>query len=164
MKLNEKNFKLNEIDKKILKKPIKCLKETHYLYNKLKSVKIFKKFIDSNFKQIVFDLISKLKYKKVKEYNVIFLQGDRPEKFYILLSGSISVLVLNQKNYGKGICPDKKLEKNFIDNPKFFSIKKKGFFLHQIVAKINAGGCFGELGILKRNFKWFFKISFYYNN
>ena len=150
MKLVNTRIKINELDKKILKKPTKTLKETHYLYKKLKGVKIFKKFIDSNFKQIAFDLISKLKYKKVKDYRVIFLQGDRPEKFYILLSGSVSVLILNQKNYGKGICQDKKMKKKFINNSRFFSLTKKGFFLHQIVKKIGPGGYFGELGKIKR--------------
>ena len=94
---------LIEIIKYILRKPEKTEKEILIIKTYFSKIeKISSLFLSLNSENIFIKLLSQLKFEEYKENSIIFKEGDKGEKLYIVLKGVLDVLV--QKEVKEGIC------------------------------------------------------------
>ena len=100
------------------------------LYKKLNYIKFFEKLLKNDFKTQVFELISKLKFRKYEKNDIIFLQYTKPIKFYTIVEGQVLVLIKNKSNYSQNklkfkMKKNSKSNLDFVKNDFFSKLKKK---------------------------------------
>jgi len=83
--------------------------------------------------------------KQYKKHEVLFYEGEESNHFYLILEGSVNIIIKNKQSQKH------KDEEFFLkqqNNQNLFE-RSTGLFKHKIVAELKSGTAFGELGIIK---------------
>lgn len=82
---------------RILKKKNKSPKDLVMLDVKFEKIKFFSEFRDKIDEESFYRLLKSLQYEKIRAHQSLFRYGDRGHKFYIILTGSVSVMLNKDK-------------------------------------------------------------------
>ena len=96
-----------------------------------------------------------MKYKHVKKGEYVFKQGEPSQKFYGIISGSISMrseinLESEQENNKNKIKSRLSIEKFFNTSVNYREYEKENI-IEEELCKMKNGNCFGEIGLLCNN-------------
>lgn len=94
----EEKEKLNEYEAleritHILKKRIKTTQDIENLDAHFKDVKFFSDSKSKIDEESFGKLLKCLQYERIKGHEILFRRGDKGDKFYIILKGSVSVMI-----------------------------------------------------------------------
>ena len=77
-------------------------RKKHYLYNYMYNLNYFREYLSNifiDYKTLLSSLIDKINYEHCYKNNVLFRVDDIGENFYVILKGSIKILVIKQTKY-----------------------------------------------------------------
>jgi CRP-like cAMP-binding protein len=132
----------------IVRKVRKTKTQMLRLYEKFKNFDFFRNYLRNDQKELLFDLLSKIKLEEHDSYSVVFKRGELSNKFYIILEGEVSVLLDSDADRAINKCPYPEIKEKFATNPMFFCQQTKNFLMNQVLV-IKTGQAFGELGLLQ---------------
>ena len=107
--INEDNFLLNIYETKmtffdmicfILKKNNKKIIENEILkiyFLRIEKLVILFKPLNLSLNYMMSKLVGHIKYEKISKDNILFKEGDRGDKFYIILKGEVGILIQKEK-------------------------------------------------------------------